>query len=179
MPCGGIMMPSVDKAGRYFPFTLVTFLPTNVNLFQMAISSRGWFETAETVALSVLDETPPEMEALDKEIVALGLLAGSEKDTFDNNIDDNFTADQKHWLFPMRSVNGIADILPDMAKHLTDLRFGAYSLWWTSGSEQIEPAIMMCQGLPPASSYAAMIGGGVSDYGWGESATLPDPVRTQ
>ena len=42
----------------------------------------------------------------------------------------------------------------------------AYSLWWSAGSDQITPAMLVCDGLPPVKGYAAMLGGGWDEYGW-------------
>ena len=161
-PCSGILMPSVDKGGRYFPFSLVTFLPAGVNLFQVVGAARDWYEAAEAVALSVLDEAPPDMESLDEQVMGLGLVDTGLADTGDPAAGEAVEQVHKPWHFTMPSVTGLVDILPDMVRQLTELRFGAYSLWW------IEPALLMCEGLPPASGYAAMLGGGWQEYGWGD-----------
>jgi type VI secretion system protein ImpM len=172
LPCSGIMMPSVDKAGRYFPLTLATFLPTSVNLFQIAGISQTWYEAAEAVALSVLEEDPPDMELLDSQIIALGLLVSTGVGESGNTPPDSGEAHLKSWHVSMQSVTGLMDALPVMVKRLAELRFGTYSLWWSAGSEQIEPAILMCEGLPPATGYSAMLGGGWQKYGWDELPVL-------
>ena len=174
LPCSGVMMPSVDKAGRYFPFTLVTFLPTNVNIFELGAHSQAWYEAAEAVALSVLDDTPPDIESLDQQVVALGLLTGEPSEEVDTVIAKSASATLRPWHFPLRSVAGLGDIYPEMIRQLTELRFGSYSLWWSSGSEQIEPASLMCEGLPPASAYAAMLAGDWDEHGWDK---LPFPAN--
>lgn len=168
LPCSGIMMPSVDKAGRYFPFTLATFLPMNANLFQVAGASQTWYEAAEAVALSVLDEEPKTIDSLDSQIDALGLLtaAGTEEESGETQADSSETY-LKPWHVPMQSVTGLMDTLPVMMQWLTKERFGSYSLWWSAGSEQITPAMLVCDGLPPLKGYAAMLAGGWEEFGWG------------
>jgi type VI secretion system protein ImpM len=170
MPYSGIMMPSVDKAGRYFPFTLTSLLPMDTNLFQLAGNSNAWYEAAEAVALSILDEEPPDIESLDSQIDALGLLTPVGVGRSDGLPRDSGESDIKPWHVPMGSVTGLADILPVMMQSLTEKRFGAYSLWWSAGSDQITPAMLVCDGLPPVKGYAAMLGGGWDEYGW---AVLP------
>ena len=166
MPYSGIMMPSVDKAGRYFPFTLASILPMDTNLIQIAGNSHAWYEAAEAVALSILDEEPPDIESLDSQIDALGLLAPVGVGKSDGLPRDNGESGIKPWHVPMGSVTGLMDILPVMMQCLTEKRFGAYSLWWSAGSEQITPAMLICEGLPPVKGYAAMLGGGWDEYGW-------------
>ena len=46
-PVIGLMVPSVDRVGRYFPFTLVARLPEEVNPIAAATSSARFFEQAE------------------------------------------------------------------------------------------------------------------------------------
>lgn len=48
----GVMMPSVDRAGRYFPLTLATSVGTPA----AAVLAGDWIAAVEAVALSALDE---------------------------------------------------------------------------------------------------------------------------
>jgi type VI secretion system protein ImpM len=166
LPYNGIMMPSVDRAGRYFPFTLASLLPVNTNLFQVARDSHAWYEAAEAVAISILEEEPPDIESLDSQVEALGLLIPVGADETDGKPADSGEAGIKPWHVPMQSVTGLLDTLPVMMQWLTEKRFGAYSLWWSAGSEHITPAMLVCEGLPPVKGYAAMLGGGWEEYGW-------------
>ena len=175
-PCSGILMPSVDKAGRYFPFTLATLLPANFNIFHVACTPQEWYVAAEEVALSVLEETPPDMEILDQQVIALGPLAANAVNESDSSTPMTEEEVVKPWHFPIPSVSELADSMPELVKQMMELRFDAYSLWWTSGSEEIEPAMLMCEGLPPVSGYAAMLGGGWKGYGWSERAVIASAI---
>ena len=50
----------------------------------------------------------------------------------------------------------------EVAAHLV----AGNTLWWTQGSEQIEPALVLAQGLPAPRSFAALLSGRWSDFGW-------------
>lgn len=50
----GVMMPSVDRAGRYFPLTLTAMAPPG--LPPVAMLAGDWIAALEAVALSALDE---------------------------------------------------------------------------------------------------------------------------
>ena len=161
------MMPSVDRAGRYFPFMLASFLPVNSNLFRIAGNSQAWYEAAEAVALSVLEDEPPDIDSLDSQIDALGLLTAADAGKSDGTAPaPDETHLNKPWHVPMQSVTGLRDTFPVMLQWLAGRRFGAYSLWWSAGSEQIAPTMHVCAGLPPVQGYAAMLGGGWEEYGW-------------
>ena len=166
LPCSGIMMPSVDRAGRYFPFMLASFLPMNSNLFRIAGNSQAWYEAAEAVALSVLEDEPPDIDSLDSQIDALGLLTAADAGDSDGTAAEPGETHLKPWHVPMQSVTGLRDTFPVMLQWLIERRFGTYSLWWSAGSEQITPALQVCEGLPPVKGYAAMLGGGWEEYGW-------------
>lgn len=47
VPVIGLMVPSVDRVGRYFPLTLVANLPPDVNLITAATASAAFFDRAE------------------------------------------------------------------------------------------------------------------------------------
>lgn len=54
----GVLMPSVDAVGRYFPITLVTALPGPASDLQgdLLAAARRWWHLATQVALQGLDE---------------------------------------------------------------------------------------------------------------------------
>ncbi|PWC34040.1 type VI secretion system-associated protein TagF [Azospirillum sp. TSO35-2] len=65
LAAAGVLMPSVDKAGRHFPLTLVTlFTPGGAD------TDQGWFDAAEGLALSALSHTL-DVEAFVAAIAAL------------------------------------------------------------------------------------------------------------
>jgi type VI secretion system protein ImpM len=51
----GILMPSVDRVGRYFPLTIAADMGTTVAAVECLASSSDWFGAAEAAALGVLD----------------------------------------------------------------------------------------------------------------------------
>ncbi|MCJ7558216.1 MAG: type VI secretion system-associated protein TagF, partial [Gammaproteobacteria bacterium] len=56
----GVMMPSMDRVGRYFPMTVAAELALPVSPVMVAISCQPWFESVENSLLEALDN-----EALD------------------------------------------------------------------------------------------------------------------
>ena len=138
--------------------------------------THAWYAAAEAVALSVLEEEPPDIELLDSQIGALGLLTDASMGESNNTPSDSGTADLRQWHVSMRSVTGLMGTLPVVVKQLTERHFGAYSLWWSAGSEQIAPAMLMSGGLPPAAAYSAMLGGRWQEHGWESLRTVSTAV---
>ena len=52
----GILMPSVDKVGRYFPLTLAAMLDNREALPYLFIAAADWFDALEQLALSALED---------------------------------------------------------------------------------------------------------------------------
>jgi type VI secretion system protein ImpM len=66
----GVLMPSVDRVGRYFPLTLACPLELAANPFRV-LCLADWFDRAEAVALTGLaDEF--DLEAFDTRVLHLG-----------------------------------------------------------------------------------------------------------
>ncbi len=65
----GVLMPSVDRVGRYYPMAIALALETAPD--PLGLIQTNWFEETERVALSGLDEDIP-LEAFDGEVLALG-----------------------------------------------------------------------------------------------------------
>lgn len=72
-PLAGVMMPSVDRVGRYFPLVIAAELAQGGPL-QLLQGCTDWFDGLERQALRAL-ETGNDLPELDQAILALGLPA--------------------------------------------------------------------------------------------------------
>ena len=178
-PYTGIMMPSVDKAGRYFPLTLAVSLPNDANVFQIAGKAHEWYASAESIALSILGDEPPSIDILDSQVTELGLPFSPQHDAGEEPGTETGDNKSGNWYISMRSVDALNDTLPVLLQHLAGIHYDKYSVWWTDGSEQIDPATLVCANLPSATGYAAMLGGKWQEHGWDElqySEVSSDPA---
>ena len=87
----GVLMPSVDRAGRYFPLTMAVSLPEAVNPLRLATEYDDWFGRAESILLTALDDSVHfELDEFDRQVEACvleftsppSLPAGSEATVF-------------------------------------------------------------------------------------------------
>ncbi len=62
----GIVMPSVDRVGRYFPLSIVASLPRGAALFGIPVRAQAWFDEAEAVILSALEDDAFEVDQFDE-----------------------------------------------------------------------------------------------------------------
>jgi type VI secretion system protein ImpM len=51
----GLMFPSVDRVGRYFPLALFAPLPADADLAALTVGQSSWFDQLETLAMQALN----------------------------------------------------------------------------------------------------------------------------
>jgi type VI secretion system protein ImpM len=156
----GILIPSVDRVGRYFPFSVITQLPDNSNPLDMLAVQNAWYQAIEEVSL----------DALERELVVddlLGEIGGIEL------IHNSVYSPDKH----IDGATGIVvdmdfeeqhplSVFPQVLDPLLADSFASYSMWSTEGSECVAPCIMATKGLPPISGIAAMMDGCWQKWNW-------------
>lgn len=146
----GVLMPSVDSVGRYFPFTLACVLDGAPAPMQLRAESE-WFQRAEVLALGVLAED----SSLDELIEGLGALGCPAP-------PPPMLLDDAAWRF---------DEAADRLTHgLAALFAPPYALFWTQGSTRVRPTTLFSRQLPSARQFAALLDGAWSDHGWCEAA---------
>jgi type VI secretion system protein ImpM len=154
----GVLMPSVDRVGRYFPLTLALPLPAGANPARL-LGSAPWLDELEGLALSVLEQDVA-VEQLDERVAALAAPAAED-------LVPPADTDQADCVrFGFRPEQGPGSLAPDLA----DMAFRAagrtYSLWWTVQQGGDEPSLLVCRDLPPADAFAALLDGQWRQWGW-------------
>ena len=173
----GILMPSVDRIGRYYPMTIGLMNNEGINPF-VALQKTDWFAKMEKLALSCLtdnfnlDEFNKGISLLAPEIVTG--IADTQAIAKRMNDREFYPA----WRQPLNSIEAIADLFPSMLDNMLNERCFAYSLWWTQGSELISPSLLFSAGLPPFEGVAAMFDGNWRQWGW-EGNRYPVPPLEQ
>ena len=173
IPWCGLLMPSVDRVGRYFPLIIAAPLPLDADFVQVAVEGGGWFDAAEHVILSALDEQGFSLEAFDERVESLGAIehlghvgAASTQSGFGSA-----------WRIPLDPEARLSTALPGVMHQLILQRLGAYSLWWGSGSERVSPSLLIATGMPPAPDFTAMLSGDWAQSAW-EEWRLPIPASS-
>ena len=173
-PWCGILMPSVDRVGRYYPLVIATPLPLDVNLMQIVTEGRDWFSEAESVILGALDECEFDLDTFDQKVASLG--------DFDELA--SYSAASIHagfgseWRIPLGSEARVSGAIHGLVHQLILQRLGSYSLWWGAGSQDVQPSLLIASGLPEAPDFAALLSGDWKTSAWEEwpltKAVSPD-----
>ena len=172
----GVLMPSMDKVGRYFPMTVAVQLSEPVSPLMIAANGQSWFEAVESCLLQALDDEFLDLDTFDQQLQA-----------FDVDPIPHRTVNLSGSLD--QGIRSSLDEALDIPKALLDLTIGTLhemmdrcSVWWGQGSERVSPSLVFCRGLPGPGRFAAMLDGNWSAHGWsdqissatGESSIISD-----
>jgi type VI secretion system protein ImpM len=156
----GVLMPSVDRAGRYFPLTMAVSLPEAVNPLRLATEYDDWFGRAESILLSALDDSVHfELDEFDRQVEACVLEFASPPSLPAGSEATVFPGQGKSWHIGIASVDHLGASLRHLHWKQLGGHFNPLSMWWTNGSEHVAPSALLSEGIPPAASYAAMLDG--------------------
>lgn len=145
----GILVPSVDSVGRYFPLTLITPIDNNSNLFLFQQNNEDWYSRLQELAMSALQNSLQADDVMQQlnQLVPLGS-SGQAQQLLSNGA---------------RVATGSStDIHSSYGQLLGDIysqSCPSHSLWWCQGSQRMSPSCLASPALPEPSQYGAMLGG--------------------
>src|SRR5262245_9081559 len=61
----GVLVPSVDRVGRYFPFTVTVDLPPGISPIRFAVAAESWFGEVEQLCTDALQSEQFELSRFD------------------------------------------------------------------------------------------------------------------
>jgi len=146
----GILMPSVDRVGRYFPLTIATSQVGEVNPLQLPGVADRWFDAAEAVALRALDDDRFEANAMHDALKAIGDVA------VEALRPETAATMGAAWSMILIGSHS-ATLAAAFAHALAQRQAAAYSLWWTAGAQT--PAALLVAGLPEPSCFVDLLHG--------------------
>jgi type VI secretion system protein ImpM len=160
----GVIMPSVDRVGRYFPLSIAIELslpPARES--QFAVLS-AWFDGMEQAALAALDlhHTADDLDRA---------LAANPVPQF-GDADDSLELLQQRLADRLASHNApttalalpafdtFAPLLSGAGTRYLLRSAAGKSLWWSRNRDGAAPALVCCEALPAADDFALLLNGG-------------------
>lgn len=147
----GVLMPSVDSVGRYFPLTIAAETAGAVP-FALAAEAAAWFQAAEDLALGCLEE-PFDLEIFDRRVAALG----APRVPGGPGPSDEAAAEAGGVAARIPEGGGFAEAQGLLADRIAVLAWSRYSLWWTEGAQHVPPIARAFPGLPEAESFKTLL----------------------
>jgi type VI secretion system protein ImpM len=169
-PVIGIVAPSVDQVGRYFPLTLVAELPADISLITAASTGERFLDRAERLVIETLATERVDFDRFDLGVGALGDDLGGLDDTPALVLGEEaaaiLTDSPRAWHLPMGASSDIASAFEQMLSLHLEAKFRPLVLLWTDGSAVVGPSCLVVKGLPEASAYTALLEGSWSAHRW-------------
>lgn len=157
-PAMGVLMPSVDRVGRYFPLALV-FRPASCDApMAMLAGAAAWFTALEQVALATLEDAA-ELETFERDVASLA------PPPLPNAPDVRRHAQETALAVPVDG-DAVEAAAPAFVDALLAAPRTAWTLWWTCGSDVVAPMLLGATGLPPPEGFAALLDGQWERWGW-------------
>lgn len=157
----GVMLPSVDRVGRYFPLTVVKSFANDINPVDIFLHEADWFQLLEENCLSALNG---EMDA-DELVEAISSAPSSGSSKYSPTAD---LGDLGPMIFdlPGSEAAHMRALLPYVINASLSATLKSFSIWMTDGSEYINPMVFSCKGLPPVGGAASMLDGRWQERNW-------------
>lgn len=167
----GLMVPSVDRVGRYFPLTIVAELPASASLAAALTGAGAFFHNAERLAIETLEAEYVDFETFDRRVARLAddlasvaipptvLLDPASAALLDND-------PQSCWQIPIGSVDDLALAFEQLVMHRLSTTRGPLTMWWSDGSSSVQPSWLVSRGLPNPQSFAALLDGSWQQHRW-------------
>jgi len=161
----GVLMPSVDRVGRHFPLTIAVGGVGAVGasggspVLDWTQEAGAWYDQLETLALStLLDDF-----SLDTFDATLRSLAAPPGGAASGVLP---AAAAGGHVVALEGLESIATAMPQLSRSIAAASLEGHSLWWTEGSQQVAPCLLLYRGLPAASSFTALFDGQWLAHGW-------------
>jgi type VI secretion system protein ImpM len=168
----GILAPSVDRVGRYFPLTLLARLQDDDCLVSVACGSQGLFETGESLVLEALEAAALDFDTFDEQVALLrerldvDALAESSRVLGKLTTASGFPADCARWQLSLATVESLQDAVNAFACREVSRALQPLAIWWTQGSNRLTSSWLCTRGLPDPRASVAMLTGDWSGADW-------------
>ncbi len=180
-PVIGLIAPSVDQVGRYFPITIVAELAPDVSL----VAAAGWerfFDIAERLVIETLAPEHVNFDQFDAGVAALGrelaTMSGPLELTMDEAAVAILTDTPKPWQLPLRNSADVTLAFEQLVSYHLEAKYRPLVLWWTEGSALVEPSCLVHKGLPDAALYPAFLDGSWAERRWRCAVRKPSDSAT-
>lgn len=147
----GLTIPSVDKVGRYFNFTLATMLPMEADPCGYVIGNKTGMAALENLALDLLenDFSIEEVELKVRELSLQFTMAANAKHEIDAGTGHICIAQDRPLPF--------ADQASALLTHLVKQNLEQFSMWWYGQAGQTRSQLVVCNGMPSADMYLRLL----------------------
>lgn len=156
----GLLIPSVDSVGRYYPLVIAAPLPMDSAPVATLLGAGDWFGALEEIALNAL-QSPLTADDLHQQLPSLPALDVQRHGTGRIGRQAALSAESAGAAEMLRLLDWSCASAPN-----------ANSIWRTAGSERVQPSLAVAKGMPDSAGFAAMLDGQWQQWGWNGEANF-------
>ena len=160
----GIMIPSVDSVGRYFPLTVAQAVDPKAIPFMLSDMANQWFQNIEDLLLDLLEGYEPNLQIFDAKIAALKpkwIDAITSIPAGQASMDKTFNL-----RLEVNSANTINHSVSSFMLHNLLASKKGFTFWWNEGSEAYQPNILLSDKLPATDQFCGLLDGSWQEHQW-------------
>lgn len=155
----GVLMPSVDRVGRHFPLTIAVGVAGASSVLDWTVEAGAWYDQLETLALSsLLDDFS--LDTFDATLRSIAAPPGGSA----SGVAPAVAA--TGYVMALDGLEPLAGAMPQLSRLIAAVALEGHGLWWTEGSQQVAPCLLVHRGLPAASAFTALLDGEWLARGW-------------
>jgi type VI secretion system protein ImpM len=157
----GLMVPSVDAVGRYFPLTVACALPSaSLDAGATLLGAGRWFDDIEAIALEAI-APGADTASIDRAFARRRFEARWLALPEENDATNPIRGAQPRMLFiePGAATASIGELSRGLCE--------PNSAWLAEPSELFDRTLLLCESLPSAEQFCAMMDGRWAEHGWG------------
>jgi len=163
----GVFVPSVDEVGRYFPLTIAHIGPQQP--WSAYLHGNDWYNTLQDAALCALDENTSYSQLIGH-FEALRAPEFPQMPDYKTQSATHTFAHNQVVIKPTDKTS--TELALSLLTNAYTRLLGNYSLWWTEGSEYVEPCLVLSANLPDPGQFSAMLDGNWQQWGWAEETVI-------
>ncbi len=152
----GVLIPSVDKVGRYFPLTIAEPLAGTALPLVTAMRASAWFDRAEALAVRALEDDHLDLEGFVGDVAGLATTPSLSSALAPAVLG---AANETEWCVSLDTGASVDIALALVLEHVLGERARPYTLWWTEGGSQIPGHCRVLPHLPPSERFHLLLTG--------------------
>jgi len=169
-PVLGLIVPSVDRVGRYFPLTIVAELPAETGLPRITAATQ-FFTAAERLVIETLEAEYVDFEVFDQRVTHLAdhlaLVGVAPPVVLDRSAASVLEGDSVgYWQLPIGSAEDLGSAFEQLLFQRLSAAYSPLTLWWSDGSSVVEPSWLVVRGLPHPDTFVALLDGSWAQHRW-------------
>ena len=170
----GLVQPSVDRVGRYFPLTVAAELPSDVEVLETMIRAGAWYDAIERIAAAAFDSQIT-VERLDERLAATPFPSDAvvRADAADDTLP---IAERTVEALKLGCPEGVALQHAGMTLREAQVNVGhSHCVWFNASPAALERVVLVTRTLPPAALAQALFDGHWAAQGWPAARTDARP----